>query len=228
MNTENKNINSGHRKRLREKFVFGSGRALFDYEKLELLLSYSIPRRDVKPLAKALMLHFGSFQNLMNASMEELTSVKGIGENSATLIMLVHELCCTYLEEKSLKKDFMLNPTDAVNFARMKIGGCSKEIYMVIFLNAQNQIISYECVQKGTINRTAIYSRELVECCLRHKAVSIVIVHNHPSGFAMPSTDDLSVTLKLTKALQLINVKLYDHIIVTAAEFYSMASHGEL
>ncbi len=228
MATPSHNNNSGHRKRLREKLVYGGGRALFDYEKLELLLSYSIPRRDVKPLAKQLLNKFESIQNIMTASIEELTSVPGIGENSASLIMLVHELCCTYLEEKSINKCILANTSEAVNFARMKIGGSSKEIYMLIFLDARNRIMSYECLQKGTIDRTAIYSRELVECCLKHKAVSIVLIHNHPSGLCMPSPEDLAVTLRISRILQPIGIKLYDHIIVSTADFHSMAANGEI
>ena len=228
MTTSSNNNNSGHRKRLREKLVYGGGRALFNYEKLELLLSYSIPRRDVKPLAKTLMNKFESVQNIMNASFEELTAVPGIGENTASLIMLVHELCCTYLEEKSAKKDFIIHPDAAVDFARMKIGGSPKEIYMLVFLKSRNQIISYECLQKGTIDRTTVYTRELVECCLKHKAASIILIHNHPSGLCIPSAEDLALTLKITKALQPVNIKLCDHIIVSPTDFHSMLVNKEL
>ena len=228
MLTNSNNLNSGHRKRLRSKFLHGNGKALHDYEKLELLLTYSIPRRDVKPLAKQLLIRFGSIQNIMNATVEELTEIKGISENSAALILLVKELCTVYLEEKLIGKNIIRNLSDAVNFARMKIGGYHKETYMVILLDARNGIIHYECFTQGTINHTTIYTREIIELALKHHAASIILIHNHPTGIVMPSAEDLNATVKIIKALKPMDIELFDHIIVSASDFYSMAAKGDL
>lgn len=222
------NYNSGHRKRLRERFLFRGGDSLQKYEKLELLLTYAIPRRDVKPIAKTLLNKFDTIQNIMNASAEELSSVSGISQNSAALILLVKELCTTYLEEKLPEKTIIKSTGDVVNFARMKIGGCSKETYMLIFLNSRNQIINYQCFPSGTIDHTTVYTRELVELCLKNKAVSVIIVHNHPSGLCMPSAEDLNITMRISKIFSSLGISLYDHIIVSSDAYHSMAMNKEL
>ena len=162
------NGNSGHRKRLRDKFLHGGGRDLYKYEKLELLLTYSIPRRDVKPLAKSLLNKFESLGGLMNASPEEITEIPGVGENSAALILLVKELCTAYLEEKLYNKPLMQHTGEVANFARMKIGGNSNETYMILYLNSRNYLLNYECLQIGTIDRTMLYSRSMIEHVLKN------------------------------------------------------------
>ena len=224
----NQNGSSGHRKRLRDKFLFGGGRSLYNYEKLELLLTYSIPRRDVKPLAKALLSKFESFRGLMNASLDEITEIPGISENSAALILLVKELCCDYLEEKIYEKPIIEHIDEVVNFARMKIGGYPKEIYMFMYLDSRNHLLNYDCMQPGTIDRSVVHSREVVERILKNKAASVIVIHNHPSRMCLPSEQDLMATCKLVKALNAIEIRLFDHIIVSDADFHSMAAHNEL
>lgn len=222
------NSNSGHRKRLREKFLYGGGRALYDYEKLELLLTYCIPRRDVKPLAKTLINHFGSIRELMNAPIEELTSIPGISENSGTLFILLKEFCTIYLEEKLLEKPLFENTSDVINFARMKIGGNPRETYMILCLNARNRLINYECFQEGDVDKTVLYCKTLAQLVLKHNAVSVIIIHNHPSGICIPSENDLKATVRITKALSAIDIILLDHIIVSSSDFHSMAANDEL
>ena len=222
------NYNTGHRKRLRERFLTRGGDSLQKYEKLELLLTYAIPCRDVKPIAKALLNKFDTLQNLMNASVEEITSVAGISENSAALILLVKELCATYLEEKLPERPILDSAEEVANFARMKIGGAPKETYMMIFLNSRNQIINYQCFPHGTIDRTTVYLRELVELCLKNKATSFIMVHNHPSGLCIPSTEDLNITLRISRTFASLGIKLHDHIIVSSDSCHSMLEKNEL
>lgn len=228
MQNTNQDYNAGHRKRLRQRFLNLGGDNLQKYEKLELLLTYAIPRRDVKPVAKTLLNKFETFQKLMNASAEEISSVDGVGENSAALILLVRELCATYLEEKLPKRFTLNNLGDVINFARMKIGGRPKETYMIIFLDSRNQLINYKCFPFGTVNRAIVFSRELVELCISSKAVSIIMIHNHPSGLCLPSEEDLKTTLKIFKAVSTIEIKLLDHIIISTDSYHSMAAHKEL
>lgn len=220
--------NTGHRSRLREKFLYGGGRALHKYEKLELLLTYCIPRRDVKPLAKQLLNHFGSFQNLLNASLAELVAIKGINTRTACMIIMLKDLCSVYLEEKMYSAPLINNASTAVNFAKMKIGGSRKEVFMIIFLNGRNNLLGYECIMNGTVDHTYIYPRELVSMCLNYNAVAIIIIHNHPSGICIPSAEDMTVTKQIQKSLTPINIKLQDHIIVSASDYYSMANAGKL
>ena len=227
MPSDKNNLNTGHRKRLRERFLTRGGDSLQKYEKLELLLTYAIPRRDVKPITKTLLNKFDTLQNLMNASVEEITSVSGISENSAALIMLVKELCNTYLEEKLPDRPILDCAQTIVNFARMKIGGAPKETYMMIFLNSRNQMINYQCFPYGTSDRTTVYLRELVELCIRNKAVSVVMIHNHPSGLCMPSAEDLNITLRISRTFSSLGIKLYDHIIVSADSYHSMREKEE-
>lgn len=222
------NSNSGHRKRLRDRFLYGGGRSLHLYEKLELLLSYSIPRRDVKPIAKDLLNRFGTLHNIMNASVAELCEIKGISENSAGLILLTFDLCSSCLEERMMQKDVIISTSSAVDFARMKIGGCSKEILMIIFLNARNQILDYKCFEHGTVDHTVIYPREVLELCLQKKAASVIFLHNHPSGDCLPSADDMKMTVLVKKALLTVGIKFHDHIIVCSDSFHSMALNHEL
>ncbi len=221
-------FNTGHRKRLRSRLLHQGGGSLQKYEKLELLLTYAIPRRDVKPLAKQLLNKFETFQNLMNAAPEELCSIPGISENSAALIMLIRELCSTYLEEKLPSRDIMKCTQEVVNFARMKIGGQPKEIFMLIFLNSRNQVLNYKCYPHGTINHTTVYTREIVENCLANKAVSVIMLHNHPSGLCLPSEEDNKTTTRLVRALTAVGISLLDHIIITGDSYHSMFSNNEL
>lgn len=220
-------FNTGHRKRLRRRLLHYGGSSLQKYEKLELLLTYAIPRRDVKPLAKHLLNKFETFQNLMNATPEELCSIPGISENSAALIILIRELCCAYLEEKLPDRDIIKCTGEIIDFAKMKIGGQHKEIFMLIFLNSRNQMLNYKCYPHGTIDHTTVYAREIVEDCLANKARSVIMLHNHPSGLCLPSEEDNKTTVRVIRALSAVGITLFDHIIITGDSYHSMFSNNE-
>ena len=153
---------AGHRQRLRERFCRAGLNALQDYEAVELVLSYAIPRRDVKPLAKELLHDFGSIEGLMDAPMHRLIEEHGMGMSSALLIRLIREMCTKYLEQRARNTDVLNAPDAAEDFVRMKLGGCQSETLMTIFLNSHNHIISYE-LTPGTVNRASIYVRELAK-----------------------------------------------------------------
>ena len=204
----------GHRKRLRERFRKNGTEGMHDYEVLELLLTYAIPRKDVKPIAKDLLKRFGSLSGVLDAGQKELEEVANIGPISSTLIRLVKETCEIYLAEKMRNKDVLSSPQAVLDFARVKLAGLPHEAFMVIFLNAKNKVLDYKVLQEGTVDRAVIYPRRMVEEALAHHAAGIILVHNHPSGDSEPSPEDKQLTRSLTEAARTIDLRVLDHIIV--------------
>ncbi|MFH1757727.1 MAG: DNA repair protein RadC [Pseudomonadota bacterium] len=211
---ENKPDYLGHRKRLRERFRKNGTEGMHDYEVLELLLTYAIPRKDVKPIAKDLLKRFGSLSGVLDAGQKELEEVANIGPISSTLIRLVKETCGIYLAEKMRNKDVLSSPQAVLDFARVKLAGLPHEAFMVIFLNAKNKVLDYKVLQEGTVDRAVIYPRRMVEEALAHHAAGIILVHNHPSGDSEPSPEDKQLTRSLTEAARTIDLRVLDHIIV--------------
>ena len=212
-----KNDAAGHRRRLRERFSRAGLSGLQDYEAVELVLSYAIPRRDVKPLAKALLRDFGSLEGLMDAPVHRLTDEHGMGMNSALLIRLIREMCSAYLEQRIRKNDVLNSFERAEDFVRMKLGGCQSETLMTIFLNSHNHIISYE-LTPGTVNHAAVYVRELAKRAVLVNATGVVLAHNHPSGICIPSREDVRLTENIRQALATFGITLFCHLVVTPSE----------
>ena len=208
---------AGHRQRLRERFARNGLDGLQEYEAVELLLSYAIMRRDVKPLAKALMRRYGSVEKLLDAPSAELTCQHGMGQSSALLIRLVRELCAQYLEQRAREVNVLDDPGSVEDFARMKLGGSSRETLMTIYLNARSHIIGYD-LTPGTVDRASIYPRELVKKALLCNATMVVMAHNHPSGICLPSPEDVRLTASIRTALAVFGIRLVDHLIVSPAE----------
>ncbi len=218
-----KSDNHGHRERLRERFCQVGIGGLHDYEMFELLLSFVIPRRDLKPLGKALIKKFKTPSGVLSASLDELTAVRGIGEHSAILISLVNELCVEALAEKIFNHDVLSSPSAVRDFCRMKLGGNKREAFMVIFLNPKNHVICYQVLQLGTVDHATIYPREIATAALRHLATGIILIHNHPSGECTPSQADLKITESVVEAAKAIEVKVLDHLIVSRSNYLSFS-----
>ncbi|MCD6506353.1 DNA repair protein RadC [Candidatus Poribacteria bacterium] len=218
----------GHRKRLRERFRKAGARGMHDYELLELLLTYAIPRRDVKPIAKELIERFKGITGVMNASQEELESIEGMGPISATLIRLVKELFGLYMAERMEGRDLLASPQAVVDFARVKLAGLSHEAFMVIYLNTKNEVIEYEVVHEGTVDRAIIYPRRIIESALSHHASGLILVHNHPSGYPEPSEDDRRLTRSIYEVAHTIDIRVLDHIIVGRNGYFSFREGGLL
>lgn len=218
----------GHRERLREKFRRAGSKGLHDYELLELLLTYAIPRKDVKPLAKDLIKHFGSFSGVLDAGQQELEKVASLTPTSATLIRLVKELGGAYLAERMEHKDLLSSPQAVVDFARMKLSGLPNEALIVIYLNVKNEIIDYETLHEGTLDRVTIYPRRVIEAALSHHAAGLFLVHNHPSGHPEPSGDDQSLTRALVEAARVVDIQVLDHIIVGRDGYFSFREESLL
>jgi DNA repair protein RadC len=215
----------GHRARLRGRFLKGGAAALQDYELLELLLTFAIPYSDVKPLAKNLLQHFGSFNQALDASAESIMEFTGLREYSAVLIKLVKACAEYYLKEEVLKRQRIPSLTALVDYCRTSMGGLPDEQFRVIFLNSQNEIIAEEVVQEGTVNQTVVYPRKVLELALKHKAAGLILVHNHPSGNLTPSAADQELTRALVKASRALNLTVHDHLIISRQGYFSLAEN---
>jgi DNA repair protein RadC len=218
----------GHRARLRQRFLTGGPGALQDYELLELLLTFAIPFSDVKPLAKRVIEHFGSFTQVLDATPQALMEVIGLKEYSAILICLV-KACSEYaLKSEALKRQPLKSLENLVDYCRASMGGLRDEQFRVIFLNSQNEIIAEEIVQEGTVNQTVVYPRKVLELALKHKATGLILVHNHPSGNLTPSAADQELTRALVKASRTINLTVHDHLIISRHGYFSLAEKNLL
>lgn len=204
----------GHRERLRERFRKAGSEGFHDYELLELLLTYAIPRRDVKPFAKALIKRFGSLSGVIDASQKELEEVSGIGPKSAILIKMVKEICSVYLGERIKGRDVLSSPQAVVDFVRMRLSGLPHEAFMVIYLNTKNEVLHYEVIQEGTVDRAVVFPRRIIEKALSHHASGLILVHNHPSGHYHPSEDDKHLTQNIISVARTLDLRVLDHIVV--------------
>jgi DNA repair protein RadC len=218
----------GHRQRLRNRFLQGGAGALHDYELLELLLTFAIPYSDVKPLAKRLIEHFGSFNQVFDAPADTLMEFTGLREYSAVLIKLV-KACSEYaLKAEALKRQQIKSLATLVDYCRASMGGLADEQFRVIFLNSQNEVIAEEIVHEGTVNQTVVYPRKVLELALKHKATGLILVHNHPSGNLTPSASDRELTRALVKAGQTLNLTVHDHLIISRHGYFSLAEQNML
>jgi len=215
----------GHRKRLRERFQKNGVEGMHDYEILELLLTYAIPRKDVKPYAKDLMERFGGLSGVLDTGQKELEAVAKIGPISAAFIPLVKGVCAAYLADKMKNRDVLSSPQAVIDFARVRLAGLPHEAFLVIFLNAKNRVLDYKIIQEGTIDRAVIYPRRIVEEALAYHAAGIIFVHNHPSGDFQPSPEDRQLTRSLMEAARTIDLRVLDHIIVGKEGYFSFAEN---
>ncbi|MDY7018962.1 MAG: DNA repair protein RadC [Chloroflexota bacterium] len=215
----------GHRERLRERLLKTGAEGFHDYEIIELLLTYAFPRKDVKPVAKKLIKHFGSLSNVLDASVEELQEVPGLTSRSAFLIPLVKEASNAYLAEKMKQKDLLTSPQAAVEFARAKLVGRSNESFMVIYVNTRNEAIDYEILHEGTLDSSVVYPRRIIEGAINHHASGLLLVHNHPSGHTDPSSEDKHITQTIIKAARTMDIHVLDHVIVGKGGYFSFAEN---
>lgn len=219
---------TGHRKRLREKYLKGGYDSFLDYEKLELLLTYSIVRKDVKPIAKELLERFGSIEGVMKALPEDLLKVEGLGESSVVFLKLISDMAGDIFKSSYLKRDVttISGTEDLLAFLRSEIGFSPVEEFKVIFLDTANNLICEETLFKGTIDRSGIYPRNIVERVLKHGAKSVIFAHNHPSGNLNPSRADIDFTKKISKILYDIEIRVLDHMIITRDSHFSFLEKG--
>lgn len=204
----------GHRERLRRRFREGGSDALPDYELLELILFRAAPRRDTKPMAKALIARFGTFSETLNAPEELLREVPGIGEAAIVELKLVRAAALRLMRGEVLDRPVLSSWSLVLDYCRATMGFESKEQFRILFLDKRNQIIADEVQQTGTVDHTPVYVREVVKRALELSATAIVLVHNHPSGDPTPSRADIEMTKQIVAAGKPLGVVVHDHIIV--------------
>jgi DNA repair protein RadC len=216
----------GHRKRLREKFLRSGLSGFHDYEVVELLLTLGSPRKDCKPQAKAAIKKFGGLRGVLSASTEELQRIKGIGPHSAIGIKLVSEVAREFLKQKVVDKPAYKSAREVFDYLYHSMRDLKKELFKVIYLNSQNQIIEIADIAAGTVDRGAVSPREVMEGAIRHNAVAIILAHNHPSGKPEPSPSDQQLTRDLVFAGGIMLIRVLDHIIIGENKYYSFAVEG--
>ena len=215
-----------HRQRLKKKFSESGVDAFHDYEVLELLLSYAIPLKDVKPLAKELISTFGSLKGIMDAEKDSLEKVKGIGAHTAILIKLIKEMGILYLKEKAKEKPQITCTSELLNYCKTYMGGLKDERFCVIYLDAQNRMTDIETIQEGIVNQAVVYPRKVLENALKKKASAVILVHNHPSGHVKPSDADIRLTKTIQETAKILDIIVHDHIIIGENRFFSFREEG--
>ena len=225
---DNYQINKGHRQRLRTRFEKNGSDAFAQHELIELLLTYSIPVKDVKPLAKKLLKHFGSLTGILDADISELAKIEGMGPASAILIALIKELKIEYHKEK-LKNLEVLPTSDEVNlFVKSKLAGKRDEQFMVIYLNGKNRILDFEINAEGTVDQAAVYPRKIIRKALENNASGLILAHNHPTGEPEPSKGDIDLTNSLKNICETMNIRILDHVVVGKLGYFSFHRSGLL
>jgi DNA repair protein RadC len=216
----------GHRKRLRDRFLKQGAEALADYELLEMILFPAKPMGDVKPLAKALLAQFGSFGSVLHAEPMELSKVKGIGEAAITAIKVAKAASERLLKEEVRDRTVVKSWTQLLDYCRLHLGHKQNEEFHVLFLNHRLELITDERQQKGTIDHTPVYPREVVKRALELGASSMILVHNHPSGDVNPSKADVDITHQIIDAARPLGIAVHDHLIIGAKKHFSFKSKG--
>ena len=218
-------MHEDHRKRVRRRFLEAGLQSFPPHNVLELLLFYSIPRQDTNEIAHRLMNHFGSLPGVLEAPMEELCKVKGIGENSAVLILFVSQLAKRYLAEQAEEKSTFDSSEALRDFVVSLFIGEKSEAAFMLCLNNAGQLLHCGKVSLGTKHVVSLDNRTLLETAFRYNATKVVLAHNHSNGLASPSQNDIRRTETAMKLFGDVQIQLLDHLIVADGECFSMASH---
>ena len=204
----------GHRERLRERFFNAGPEALSDYELLEMALFAAIPRRDTKPLAKALLKKFGSFTEVIHAPVARLREVKGIKDASINQLKLLAAASGRAARREIERKVALSSWNDVIDYCRSSMAFSDKEQFRLLFLDKRNQLIADEVQQTGTVDHTPVYPREVIKRALELSATAIILVHNHPSGDPTPSSADIQMTRAIIDISGPLGIAVHDHLIV--------------
>jgi DNA repair protein RadC len=205
---------TGHRQRLKDRFVNGGPESLPDYELLELVLFSAIPRRDTKPVAKRLLERFGSFAEVINAPPNRLMEVEGVGMAAVTQLKIIRASALRLMRIGIMQKPVLASWNTVLDYCRAAMGFEDREQFRILFLDKKNRLIADEVQQEGTVDNTPVYIREIVKRALELSACAIVLVHNHPSGDPAPSRADIDMTRQIVEAAKPLGIAIHDHIIV--------------
>lgn len=217
---------AGHRQRMRERFLAQGLNGFAPHEVLELILFYAIPRQNVNPLAHRLIEHFGSLHGVLDAPVEELAKVEGVGQSAAVLLNLFSQVARQLEVSRGKELEKLENRFRAEEHCRRLLSGLKQEHLYAVCLNGQMQVICDVLVAKGTLGEVPAYPRLVAEIVLRHNAHAVVLCHNHPGGQVTPSQADIDSTFALSHLLAGLGVALADHIIVCGNQTLSMSASG--
>ena len=218
----------GHRVRMRARLLTAGPAALADHELLEMVLFLGLPRRDTKPIARALLGRFGSFASAISAPMAELRGIEGLGEAGAAALKTVQAAALRLVRAEIDGRPVLNNWDKLMEYLNAAMSRDRVEVFRVLFLDARNRLLADEAQTQGTVNHTPVYPREVVKRALELHAVSIVLAHNHPSGDPAPSRQDIDMTLEVREAARVLGVRLQDHVVIGNGRWFSFAHEGLL
>ena len=219
-------IHEGHRQRLKERFLEDGLDSFTQIQVLELLLFYAIPRKDTNPIAHALLERFGSLYQVLDAPVQELAKVPGMGENSALLLSLARDVGRYYQVSQATQVKILPTLDDCGRYLVPFFYGRTNETVFLLCMDAKCKVLSCREIGEGSVNSAGVPIRRIVETALNEKASSVVLAHNHPSGIAIPSAEDVATTRRLAMALSAVEIILTDHIIVADGDYVSLAQSG--
>ena len=229
----NEKDSQGHRERIKEKFLKNGIDGFAEYEILELLLTYCIPRKDTKPIAKELLNKFKSLDNVFKADFDKLSAIDGLGKNSIAFLKLIGDLpSIIYKDELKNKKLVdketlkISNKDILLKYLRNKIGYEEIEKFYVLYLSSSNEVIEFEENSVGTLDRSSVYPREIYKKIINLNAKSVILAHNHPSDNITPSKSDIELTNEIAKGLKNFGALLIEHIIITKNSYFSFLEEG--
>lgn len=219
-------IHDGHRQRLKKRFLEEGLDNFTDIQVLELLLFFSVPRKDTNPIAHALLDHFGSLSQVLEASPEELKKVKDVGDTSALLLSLINDVSRYYQVDRTQREKILPTVQACGEYMVPYFFGRQVETVFLLCLDAKCKVLCCKEVGEGSVNSAGISVRKIVETALGTNATTVVLAHNHPSGIALPSNEDVLTTRRIAAALNAVEIHLADHIVVADGDYVSMAQSG--
>ena len=222
----NEKDSQGHRERIKEKFLKNGIDGFAEYEILELLLTYCIPRKDTKPIAKELLNKFKSLDNVFKADFDKLSAIDGLGKNSIAFLKLIGDLPSIIYKDELKNKLKLSNKDILLKYLRNKIGYEEIEKFYVLYLSSSNEVIEFEENSVGTLDRSSVYPREIYKKIINLNAKSVILAHNHPSDNITPSKCDIELTNEIAKGLKNFGALLIEHIIITKNSYFSFLEEG--
>jgi len=219
---------AGHRARLRARLLTAGAASLADHEMLELVLFLALPRRDTKPIGRALLARFGSFANAISAPIADLRTIEGLGEAGAAALLTVRAASLRLIRGELVDRPVLNNWDRLTDYLHAAMARERIEQFRVLFLDSKNRLLADEAQSHGTVNHTPVYPREVVKRALELHAVAIVLAHNHPSGDPTPSRQDIDMTLEVREASRILGVRLHDHVVIGNGRWFSFVQEGLL
>lgn len=220
----------GHRQRLRERFVKSGFDGMAEHEIVEILLTLTLPRKDIKKPAKDLLARFGDLRGILDASADELKTIYGIGAVAPIAFRIIKEAANLYLQQRTEKGNCLANEEAMIAFWRSRLGGLKHEVFEVAYLDSGYRLLKdgVDRIEEGTVDRATIYPRKVMESALQKRASVLILAHNHPNSNVQPSEQDKTLTRALMLAAETLQIKIHDHLIISLDEFFSFRRAGLL